>query len=168
MSRMHRMAAAVVGCCGLGLLAGCGYQTGGLYREGIRTVYVDMFQSKEFRRGIEMRLTEALRKQIDMKTPYRNAPRDRADTILSGEVLEFRQATLGNDFLTHRPRETGGQLIVSFRWKDRRTGKILAENPRLVQQVEYIPPVGETEFVGIAEAVEDMAERIVEQMERPW
>ncbi len=168
MTRMRPANMAIVVCCGVLLTAGCGYQTSGLYREGIRTVYVDMFQSKEFRRGIEMRLTEAVRKQIDLKTPYRNAPRNRADTVLSGEVVEFRQATLGRDFVTYLPREVGGQLIVGFRWKDRRTGKILAENPHLVQQVEYIPPVGETEFRGLAEAVEDMAERIVDQLERPW
>jgi len=64
-----------------------------------------MFQSKEFRRGIEFQLTEALRKQIDRSTPYRNAPKEKADTIITGEVLEWQEATLGRD-ITNLPRET--------------------------------------------------------------
>src|SRR5262245_11670820 len=88
----------------LAAVSGCGYSSGGLYRENICTVYVEMFQSKEFRRGIEFQLTEALRKQIDRGTPYRNAPREKADTVLSGEILEWREATMGRT-LTDLPRQ---------------------------------------------------------------
>ena len=52
-----------LGClaCGLTIaLGGCGYSHEALQPQNIRTVYVEMFQSKEFRRGIEMQLTEAL------------------------------------------------------------------------------------------------------------
>ena len=65
---------------------------------------------------------EALRKQIDRSTPYRNAPKERADTIISGEVLEWREATLGRGFESDYPRETAATLIIRFRWQDMRTG----------------------------------------------
>src|SRR5207249_271288 len=141
------------GCLALVGCSGCGYQTCGLYRENIRTVYIDMFQSKEFRRGIEFQLTEALRKQIDRSTPYRNAPRVRADTILSGEVLEWQEGTLGRDPYTDLPRETAGTLVIRFRWQDMRTGKLLVDQPRFVTTVEYVRPVGETIFHAREEAV---------------
>jgi hypothetical protein len=161
---------------GFGLLAagflafcpGCGYSSSGLYRENIRTVYIEMFQSKEFRRGIEFQLTEALRKQIDRATPYRNAQKERADTVLSGEVLEWRENTLGRSFTTDLPRETAATLVIRFRWQDMRTGKVLVDQPRFVTTVDYVRPVGETVFHARDEAVNQIARRVVETMETPW
>jgi hypothetical protein len=158
----------LVGLAMLVLGSGCGYSTSGLYRPNIQTVYVEMFQSKEFRRGIEFQLTEALRKQIDRSTPYRNAPRNRADTILTGEVLEWRESTLGRDLFTALPRETAGTLMVRYRWQDMRTGKILVDQPRLVTTVEYVRPVGEKVFNARDEAVDRLARRIISSMETPW
>ncbi len=157
------MAAGLVWLC-----AGCGYTTRRPFPENVGNVYVEMFQTKEFRRNIEFQLTEAVRKRIDMDTELRNAPRDRADSLLTGEVIEFRQYGFANDFRTDLPRELVGQLVVSFRWKDLRTGRILAENRALVQETSYVKSVNETEFEGISKAVEDIAERIVEQMETAW
>ena len=69
-------------------------------------------------------------------------------------------------------------LIVSFRWKDLRSGKILVDRPRFVHTIEYIPPVGEQYFsvrrgatkplAGSARTMNRMAERIVEEMEDDW
>ena len=150
------------------LLTGCGYSSGGLYREGIRTVYVEMFQSKEFRRGIEFQLTEALRKQIDRSTPYRNAPKEKADTIIEGEVLEWRDTTMGKDFRTAMPRETAGSLTIRYRWVDQRTGKLLVDQPRLVTTVEYVRPVGETVYNARDDAADRMARRVIDSMATSW
>jgi hypothetical protein len=153
----------------LALLAGgCGYSTTSLHPQTVRTVYVEMFQSKEFRRGIEMQLTESLRKELDRGTPYRNAPKNRADTVLSGEILEVRQAVLGKGFNTDLPRELAATFVISYRWKDMRTGRILAENKQFVETVEYVPPVGETFFTASEEAVNKLARRIVDSMETGW
>jgi hypothetical protein len=152
---------------GLGLMSGCGYSTGGLYREGVKTVYVEMFQSREFRRGIEFQLTEAVRKQIDRQTPYRNAPKNKADTIITGEILEWREATLGRE-PTGQARETAGTLAIRYRWQDMRTGKLLVDQPRLLTTVEYVRPVGETVYNARDDAVDRMARRIVESMATSW
>lgn len=158
------LALVAAGSC----LTGCGYSSSSLHPSGIRTVYVEMFQSREFRRDIEFELTEALRKEIDRSTPYRNAPKSRADTVLSGEILEVRQGTLGRDFLTDMPRELAATFVISYRWKDLRTGRILVENPNFVQTVDYVPPVREDFFVARQEAVNRLARRIVDTMETPW
>ncbi len=155
--------------CGLMIAAGgCGYSSTPLQRQGIRTVYVEMFQSKEFRRGIEMQLTEALRKELDRGTPYRNAPKNRADTVLSGEIVEVRQGVLGKNFLTDMPRELAATFVISYRWKDMRTGRILVENPQFVQTVEYVPPIKETFYIASEQAVNELARRIVDSMETAW
>jgi hypothetical protein len=162
----YRMLGLLVGLSAL--VGGCGYSSGSLYREGIRTVYVEAFESKEFRREIEFELTEALRKQIDRSTPYRNAPKERADTVISGEVLEWREATLGRDFLTNRPRQTAATLAIRYRWQDMRTGKLLVEQPRLLTTVDYVRPTGETVYNAREDAANRMARLVVRSMEQPW
>ncbi|NLX22314.1 MAG: hypothetical protein GXY55_11705 [Phycisphaerae bacterium] len=154
----------VLGC----MVTGCGYSADSLYRKNVRTVYVEMFHSKEFRRDIEFHLTEAVRKQIDRMTPYRNAPRERADTILTGEVLEWREATLGHDPMTALPRETAGTLAIRYRWQDLRTGALLVDQPRLITTVPYTRPTGETAHNAIDDAVNRIARKVVHGMETAW
>ncbi|HPD29143.1 MAG TPA: LPS assembly lipoprotein LptE [Phycisphaerae bacterium] len=150
------------------LVCGCGYSNESLHPQTIRTVYVEMFQSREFRRGIEFELTEALRKEINVSTPYTNAPPEKADTILSGEVLEWRESSLGWDPIAIRPRETAATLIVRYRWKDVRTGKLLRDRPRFVTTVTYVRPAGETAAEGRLDAVSKLARNIVGDMENSW
>ncbi len=161
---MGLRAAAVL----LAAAAGCGYSSEPLHRQTVRTIYVEMAQSREFRRGIEFELTEALRKQIDLETPYRNAPREKADTILSAEVLEWRESTIGRHFGTSWPRETAAALAVRYRWQDMRTGKLLRERPRFVTTVTYVRPAGETVADARLDAVNKHARNIVDDMQSSW
>ncbi len=150
---------------------GCGYKFGHgeMFSETIRTVHVPIFQNKDFRRGLEFQLTEALVKAIELYTPYKTtSDKRKADTVLTGEIREVRQGTLGLDFKTHKPRETQATVIASFRWKDLRTGKILVDMPVITQSVDYIQPVGENFYEASQKAMNDLAERIVEKMEKPW
>jgi len=148
--------------------AGCGYSSQSLYPEGIKTVYVEMFQSKEFRRGLEMQLSEALVKEIARSTPYRNAPREKADTILTGEILEVRSATLGKDFMTDLSREQAITMVVSYRWKDMRTGKMLVQKEQFTQTAEYVPPARQDFYQGSENVVNKLARRMVESLETAW
>ncbi len=151
------------------LATGCGYSAKRPFPDGIETVHVEMFQSREFRRDLEFQLTEALVKRIEMDTPYRIADLKSADTLFTGEILEVRQNVLGRRFDTGSPREQGAQVAVRYRWKDLRTGKILLERPRFVHQVAYLPPVGESFAKGVGiRGLDQMAERIVESMETGW
>jgi hypothetical protein len=149
-------------------LTGCGYSTQRPFRTDIQTVHVEMFHSKEFRRELEFRLTEALVKRIEMDTPYRVAPRRKADALLTGELLSVENRTFGDDFDTDLPREIGSTVVVRFRLQNTRTGEILTERPRFVYQTSYIPPVGETFTQGMTKAMDGVAEGIVETMESDW
>lgn len=151
-----------------GWTAGCGYTTERPFRTDIQTICVDMLHSKEFRRGLEFQLTEALVKRIEMDTPYRIASCDRADSALTGEIIEVQQRTIGTDFDTDLPRETGATIVMSWRWKDLRTGELLRERGRFLHTTTYIPPVGESFQTGMTRGLDGMAERIVEAMEKNW
>jgi len=150
------------------LCAGCGYTTQRPFRDDIQTVHVEMFQSKEFRRELEFRLTEALVKRIETDTPYKIAPRRTADSLLSGEILEVKNQTLGKDFDDDLPREIGSTISVRFRFQDLRSGETLVERPRFIYQTSYIPPVGETFTEGMTRGLDGLAEAIVESMEIGW
>lgn len=147
---------------------GCGYRAGGPYRSDIRTVYVEMFASKEFRRDIEFSLTEAVKKRIGSDTPYRLASRDQADTILIGEVLEERQAAFAPDFESRQPREKQLTLAVRLQWKDARTGRLLVDQPVQLQAVDYLVPTGETEQFAQRRAVDKLARQIVARLYEEW
>lgn len=149
-------------------LTGCGYKAGGPFRSEIRTVYVDMVGSKEFRRDMEFTLTEALKKRIGTDTPYRLAPRKTADTILEAELLEERQTAFAPDYQSRQPREKSLTLAVRVRWKDVRTGRLLVDQPALLQAVDYVPPTGETEKFAQEKAINLLAARIVALMYEEW
>ncbi len=150
------------------LASGCSYSTTRPFSADIQTVHVEMFHSKEFRRGLEFRLTESITKRIETDTPYRIARRDKADAVLSGEILSVDNRTFGDDFDNDLPREIGSTIEIRFRLKDMRTGDILLERPRFVYQAAYIPPVGETFSDGMTRGMDGLAQQIVEAMETDW
>ncbi len=150
------------------LASGCGYSTKRPFRTDLRTIHVEMAHSRDFRRELEMRLTEALVKRIIMDTPYRLASAQRADALLSTEIIKVDNRSLGDDFDTDLPREIGTTMVVRYRLKDMRTGEILAERERTVHHAGYIPAVGETFSDAVTRVVDGLAEQIVESMETDW
>ena len=162
--------------------AGCGYsqtgsennkQQGGyhwnsLYREDIQTVAVPVFTTRDYRRGIEFRLTEAVIKQLELHAPYKVVPKERADTILEGQVTSVKVGSLSRDFQTNLPREQELVITVDLTWKDLRTGKILLQRRGIQQDAVFHPQLGEGEFAGAQQAIERFALVIVQEMQADW
>lgn len=158
----------IIGLPLITVATGCGYSARRPFRTDIQTVCVEMFESKDFRRELEFRLTESIVKRIEMDTPYRIAPKEKADALLSGEILGVKNRTFGDDFDTDLPREIGSTITVRLRFQDLRTGDVLMERPRFVYQTTYIPPVGETFDTGMRRGLDGLAEQIVEALEEDW
>lgn len=165
---MIRLATTFGLFCLLTTLTGCGYSTVRPFATDIQTVHVEMMQSKEFRRELEFRLTESLVKRIEMDTPYRIAPKNTADALLTGEILNVDNRTFGTDFQRDLPREIGSTVVIRFRLQDLRTGDLIVDRPRNVYQTSYIPPVGETFSDAMTRAMDGLAEQMVESMEAAW
>lgn len=155
-------------------LAGCGYMVGGGFDPQVRTVEVPMFETSSFRRGIEVQLTEAVQKQIQLRTPFRVVKYD-ADTRLSGRVVELRKSVLG-ETRQDDPRELQVNLAVEVVWEDLRAGRILAEQSvpigaellSLRSQAEFAPEVGQSLATASQQAIDRLARQIVNLMEQPW
>lgn len=168
MGARGRLGFAFLGAILLAALPGCGYRAGGPFRTEVNTIYVDMFESREFRRDLEFMLTEAVKKRIGMNTPYRLADKSKADTILTGTVLEERQSAFAPDFRSRLPREKQLTLAVNVQWKDLRNGKILMDQPLQLQTVDYLYAAGESEKFAQQKAIDRLAERIVGKMYDEW
>ena len=76
------------------LLSGCaGYRFGNntLYAPNVRTVYVPMIQSESYRTtpGIDLgeRLTEAVCKEIEKRTPFKVVGDPNADSVLTARIV---------------------------------------------------------------------------------
>lgn len=149
-----------------------GYTTESLYRGGIDSVAVPIFQRGRgvYRRNIEDRLTEALIKRIELDTPYKVTDKARADTLLEGTLSRVSQRVLSRNPDTGRPREMEETFAVALTWTDLRTGEVLVRRTNVRASATYIPPdpFGEDFFQGSEDLVNRMARRIVEEMEADW
>src|SRR5438045_2792004 len=109
------------------------YQWRSLYREDVRTVAVPIFKNKDFRRGVEFSLSKAVVNQIEMRTPYKVVAREKADTILEGEIVDIRLHTLSESTRSAIPQEQLYDIKVNFTWKDQRTGIVLCNRTNFEQ-----------------------------------
>ena len=155
------------------MAVGCGsYTMKNQYRPGIKTVAVPIWtRGKDvYRRGLEMRLTEALVKCIELNTPYKVTGKARADTELTGKIDRIEQRVLSKNPETGRPRELEATFTLSFTWRDLRSGKVLVEHRNFRVSDTYVThePLSETFFQGSEAIVNRIARRIVEKMEEPW
>lgn len=166
----------------LSTLLGCNYQQSGdyasepksgykwksLYREDIQTVAVPIFANKDFQRGVEFSLSEAVVKNIEAHTPYKVVAKERADTILEGEILAVNVVTASQSSRSNLPQDQLLTLTVNFTWKDIRTGKILAQRRNFKQSASFFATLGEDRFLGSQDAVEKLARGIVQELEADW
>jgi len=149
-----------------------GYTTQSQYRRGISSVAVPIWTRGKgvYRRGLEFRLTEALQKRIAFDTDYTVTVKQRADTELTGTIEQIVQRVLSFNPDTGLAREMEMTITVSFTWTDLRSGKVLLERSNFRVAGTYIPPapLGEDFFQGSEDVVNELARRIVEQMEADW
>lgn len=178
------LARSARGRVGLALLAvaaalsGCaGYQIGNqsLYPGNIQTVYVPMFESNSFRRNLGERLTEAVMKEIELKTPLKVVSTPNADSILSGRLSrDTKHVVVQNSF--GDPRNSEINFYVDVQWIDRHNNTILRNGcvplgPDLAQVVgtaDVVPEVGQSIATAQQQAIQRLAQQIVALMEAPW
>ena len=146
---------------------GCGYSSQALIDPQYRTVYVDTFDNQSWRRGFEYGLSRALVNEINLKTDLRIVDREVADTIITGQIRNFRQDVLTED-ADDNVRELQLTMVVDMTWTDRRTGQpiktVWAHAGH--EQVKY--DLGETLQGVTNEMFHDVAEELVEKLEADW
>ena len=159
-------------------MTGCaGYRFGAdsMYPPDIRTVYVPVFESNSFRRDLGERLSEAVAKEIELKTPYKVVGSPQADSVLTGKIQRDAKRVVVES-PTDEGREVETNLVVQVQWLNRhgnvlqRCGEIPLD-PSLTSvngQSSFIPEIGESLATSQDKAIKRMAEQIVSLMEQPW
>ena len=166
-----------VGLLATTVLTGCaGYQLGNqtLYRPDIVTVSVPVFQSESLRRFLGERLTEAVVKEIELKTPYKVTQSLYADSVLSGRLVEESKYVITEN-ANDEPRDIELEMFVEIDWRDRSGRELLHQQVALPtaltsmgQAVHFVPEGGQSLVTSQQDAIKKLAEQIVARMEVPW
>ncbi len=167
-SRTARIAAGLLMTVALLLTGGCGYTGQSLYPSGIQTVAVPIWKNNTFRHQLGFRLTEAIDKNIESRTPYRLASIKHADTVLRGKIVQVQETLLSSSFETNLPQETQVTIVVDFTWRDLRNGKILSERKEFARSANTIPQIGQQLADAEQTAMEKLARAVVAQMQKSF
>jgi hypothetical protein len=163
---------------GLLMLAGCAaYHVGSqsLYAPDVSTVYLPMIESGSYRRDLGERLTEAVAKEIELKTPYKVVGTPAADSILQIRLISDARKTLAQNHFDD-PRVSESDLFAEVSWVNRRREPIgatrlvalPAELETAQSSANLIPEVGQTVATSQQQAIQRLAQEIVATMEAPW
>ena len=165
---------------GLAMLVagGCaGYRFGSasLYPPDIQTVYVPVFESNSFRRNLSELLTEAVCKEIELKTPYKVVGTPQADSALTCKLVGDTKRVIIEDRYD-QPREVEINMAVEVRWVNRK-GDLLnqansvpvpADLVLLSASGNLVPEYGQSVTTAQLQSIQRLATQIVSLMEMPW
>lgn len=150
---------------------GCGYSVRPPVEPSVQTVYVPVFQSTVYQRDLNLKLTEAVQKEIEHRTPFKvvGRPED-ADTTLSGQIY-FADKNIVLENPNNLARQLTANLNVNVRWIDNRSGDV-KKTDNLTSLYEYdnfYPELGDTaQATGYQKVIDRLARDIVNMMEVPW
>lgn len=163
------------------------YRLGGgaLFRPEITSVHIPVFESDSYRRHLGEWLTEAVVKEVSLRTPYKVVGRDEADSVLLGRLTSDVKTIRGYS-PTDEGRIVDATLRIEVRWTDR-GGKPIGEpcsspippglaaaaaagsDPsRASETALFLPEFGQSMATAQQQAVQKLAKQIVGMMEAPW
>lgn len=175
---------AVLAAAGL-LPAGCGYQAGFLMPADVHSVCVRMAGNETFWHEavkednltgtgqpaatrpaytMEVDLTERLKNEVVRRTSLKLAPESEADTMLTATIKKVGLTTLLRD-VNDNVLSQRVSINVDFTWRDRRSGRILAEGRGIARPTDFVVSRGETFSTAARTSFDYVAVQIIEQMQ---
>jgi len=167
------ISAVAAGSCFVLLAGGCGSSTGyshaSLFPNDVNNVYLEMFDNRSFRRGIEFTLSDALAKRIEVDTPYKIvSDRDRADSVMSGQIIAAGEGVLTIERDLGRALEKEVVLTAVVNWKDLKNGKLMINSRTVTAAASYSDFQGQDFTYASGVAANKLAQYVVQLMENPW
>ena len=145
-----------------------------LYPADVRTVYVPMFPSASYRRGLGELLTEAVIKEMEKRTTFKVVNTPNADSILTGRIVSDDKAVRIEN-RNDDPREVQLGMVVEVTWQNRKGDLIMQQDIPLPPDVvdtwgssKIVPEVGQSVATGYLTVIQRLAMQIVDLMEVPW
>ena len=163
----YALVLVILAFCGCAEMSG--YSNESLYPKDVSSVCLEMFDNQSFRRGVEYKLSDALSKRIEAATPYKIiSSKDRADTVISGQIVQVSELVLSVERETGRPLERELLLKAVVNWKNLKTGRLLIDNKSVTAEATYSDYQNQDFTYASALAANNLARRIVELMEVEW
>ena len=161
-------------------LAGCGYTTGSLLPKNYRKIAVQPFRNKinnideNTQEGVYVPLLEtnvrtAIIDRFLFDGNLRIADPDKADLVLSGDLIGFAQDVMRQD-VNQNVQEYQIRVIVSLTLTDTATGTVLWREPSFAGETTYFLTGSQstTQSAAIQTALTDLATRVVERTVENW
>lgn len=132
------MSARVVGLVALAL-AGCGYHlagTGTTVPAAAHTISIAEFGNHTREPGLEVQLRRAIEEEFRRRGTLDVVPDPRGDLVVSGAVRRY-QTTPVASVGTSEAVQFQGIVQISFRLRERSTGRVLYENRLLQESLDF-------------------------------
>lgn len=175
MSRACASGVVFAFCLALGL-ASCasdpsqGYSFTAARNTGTRTIAVPVFTNDTFSHGMEVKLTEAIVKELQRSSPWRVVSGPSAQTVLTGSITASELKPLSTASGTGLVMEQGVVVSVDFEWRDRASGEVLMARKDFKALESFVPARGTGERLELGQhaAVQELARRIVNELRSSW
>ena len=164
-------------------LCGCGYTTRSLLPPHLKKIHVENFKNsiditeevsdrriyRTYRPRLEIDITKAIIDKFIFDGNLKIAQAQDADTILTGELIDFQREALRYDEADN-VEQYRISIFVSIKLKDIKENKILWQFGRFAGSHEYYTTGSQakSEEAALNEAIDDLARRIVEQAIEIW
>ena len=146
-----------------------------MFRPDVRTIYVPIVRNETFRHDLGVRMNEAIVRRIQERTPYVVTGDPNADSVLTCRFVAASKNGL-TETNTDELRAFDAAISVEASWVGR-NGNVLMENRLLPngslalsfgQQSRVVPEAGQPIETELQAAIDDLADRVVAQMEARW
>jgi hypothetical protein len=120
-------------------LTGCGYNLAGSgvgIPAGVRSISVAEFGNHTREPGLEIALRRAIEEEFRRRGALDVVPEPRGDLVVSGSIRRF-QTTPVASVGTSEAVQFQGIVQISFRLKERSTGRVLYENRLLQESLDF-------------------------------
>lgn len=157
-------------------LFGCGYTTHSMIPENIRSIHVDTVINKipveefyAYQQGMEMPITNAIIRRLQVDGNLRVVPREEADVVLETHLTNFVQEGLRFTSL-ESVEEFRVFIVLTMRLVDVKSDRVLWEEPNFSGDAEYfvsnVRSVAREEAV--PRAIDRLARNVVDRIVEDW
>jgi len=158
------------------LLASCasdptvGYSSASLYAPQFKSVAVPILQNNSMAREMEFKLTDALIKEIESRTPYQILSEQYADTLLMGTIKSVSLQTISQSQTTGLDNEVMITVTMDFEWLNLQNGGRIMGRKNFSSSALFVPsrPSSEPIEIGQFAVVGQLSQDIVDQMQASW
>jgi hypothetical protein len=163
-------------------LSACGYTTRSMIGSQFKTIFIEQFVNKIdvtqettlhkyriYRPALETDITRSVTNRFLFDGNLKPVGLENADTVLKGELVEFRRDPLrydNNDVVV----EYRINIVVNISLWDTKENKLLWEENGFTGDTTYFTsgPQAKLENAAVSDALNDLARRIVERAVESW